>query len=316
MHYRLNYAMLYQASAALLFIAALMGIAIYLDSGRALAGEIKFLTYNVWGPGWNKERGDKVIEVIEGQQADVIGLQEILYSDRDDMGDRISGAIPGISGGFPDVRVDIEASLSGSYDIYFRDTFDPILIRKTAGLRLISQGSTQLYECRVPSQLNWLKLEEKDSGKEFIFYNSHYCPAGMEFGPDELDAEKRNQWHGSQTVELMAAHQSENVIQILAGDLNAGKASNTINYLIAGQALPVSNEVSPISLVDSWAIAPGNEGDKPSTHVPQAEGQTVLRSIDWIIASPSVEVITAGVVQSDLTAVASDHYPVSALIQF
>ena len=105
------------------------------------AGPVKFMSYNVL-EGWDRARGDRLVAVIEDQAPDVLGLQEIVGGDIDYLYGR----------------------LAEEFSIHFADTLDPMLVRKDSGLRLIEQGTSELFRCFVDRQVNWIRLEETESG--------------------------------------------------------------------------------------------------------------------------------------------------------
>jgi len=278
------------------------------------AVDIKFMSYNVHQRAWSEVFRGRVVEVIRQQNPDVLALQEVSYKNK-----------PGFDIDVADVRPDLEADLSDQYDFYGRESFDPILVRKAAGLRYIDDGFLVLQACRFPRQVNWVQLEEIKSGKSFIIYNTHLCPRPAPFPETELTGEQRNQLHANQIAELMAGNSEPETLRIFTGDLNASATSATIAYLIDGTALPVNGAVNPLKLSDTWRLA-GNTGDKPATNnpdLPEAGDPNIQRptppppmSIDWIITEPSAKISAAEVIRNSLTITASDHFPVSAVFTF
>ena len=148
----------------------------------------------------------------------------------------------------------------------------------------------------------------------------------MPFPHGSLSAYARNQLEAREIVELMAAHAAPGLLQIFAGDLNAVPESNTIQYLLHGVALPVTDEVSPLSLRDTWVSAPGNSGAKPVTTDPDLDslmprGDITFReagivplTLDWILVSEGANVEAAEVLNNAMTEGTSDHFPVTATI--
>ncbi len=276
---------------------------------------VKVLTYNVNDDGWTALRGRRLAALVDAQMPDIVTLQEV--------GIEIAeGAIEAIS-----VRSDLETNLADDYEFYFPESLDPILVRRASGFRLVESGSSELYDCRFSRAANWLRLEDGESGKELIVYNTHLCPWVMPFPDGELSAEERNQMEAQEIVALMRTHASPGVVQIVAGDFNAVPESNTIQYLLHGAALPVTGQVSPLPLRDTWASAPENSGAKPVTTDPDLDalmprGDITYReagivpfTLDWILATEAAEITEAEVLDGPETQGVSDHLPVTATIR-
>ena len=286
------------------------------DVGAADGSTIKFLTYNVHQDDWSQARARRIAAIIDDQMPDIVTLQEVGIEEA-----------AGVDGRTTSVRSDLEAQLSDDYQFYFPESLDPIVVRRDATLRMVEQGSVELYECRFPRVVNWLRLEETESGKALVIYNTHLCPWVMPFPEGELSAEERNQLEASELVSLMASHREPGLLQILAGDLNAVPESNTIRYLLHGEALPVNGNVSPLPLVDTWVSAPGNTGVKPVTTDPDLDalmprGDITYReagitpfTLDWLLAVEQAEIEAAEVLDSEMTDGASDHLPVTATLR-
>ena len=225
------------------------------------------------------------------------------------------------------MRWDLEGQLSDDYQFYFPESLDTIIVRRESTLRMVAQGSLELFECRFPRIANWLRFEETRTGKTLVIYNVHLCPWVMPYPEGELSAEERNQLEANELVELMVSHRKPGLLQILAGDLNAIPESNTIRYLLHGEALPVNGNVSPLPLVDTWVSAPGNVGVNPVTTDPDLDalmprGDITYReagitpfTLDWLLAVEHAEIEAAEVLDSEMPDGASDHLPVTATLR-
>lgn len=307
--------------AAVLFLG-LVVIAAYFapdlnaqDRDSSAEHTIKFLTYNVHQDDWTQQRAQQVAAIIDHEMPDIVTLQEVGI-------DRLN-----IEGRWTSVRSDLEAHLSDDYEFYFPESLDPILARKGSTLRWLDEGSVELFDCRFPRVVNWLRFADSVSGKELVIYNVHLCPWVMPYPEGELSAEERNQLEANELVELMESHSEPGLLQFLAGDLNAVPESNTIQYLLHDVALPVNGRVSPLPLADTWAMAPGNVGPKPVTTDPDLDslmprGDITFReagivpfTLDWIIAVEHADVEAAEVLNNDMTQGVSDHFPVTATVR-
>lgn len=236
-----NQKSLFVISAVILFMAAIIG---GIPIRIALAGHVKIMSYNVQSPGWTQERRKQVAQVINNENPEVLGLHEVT----------------------PRNGRDLQEDLAGKYYVFSGDTFSPILIRKDAPLKQLDYGKKSIMKDNMPRQVNWIKLQDEDSGKVFIYYNTHLIVTIINTLKGEYTNEQVNQIQGGEIVDLMVSHAKEGIIQILSGDMNVGASSNTIKFLLEQQPLPINGKKNPLSLSDSWKMA-GNTGEKPSSTI-------------------------------------------------
>lgn len=236
-----NQKSLFVISAVILFAAAIIG---GMPIKIALAGHVKIMSYNVQSPGWTQERRKQVAQVINNENPEVLGLHEVT----------------------PRNGRDLQEDLAGKYYVFSGDTFSPILIRKDAPLKQLDYGKKSIMKDNMPRQVNWIKLQDEDSGKVFIYYNSHLIVTIINTLKGEYTNEQVNQIQCGEIVDLMVSHAKEGVVQILSGDMNVGASSNTIEFLLEQQPLPINGKKNPLSLSDSWKMA-GNTGEKPSSTI-------------------------------------------------
>lgn len=292
--------------------------------GIAHADSVKIMSYNVLA-NWDEARGDRIAAVIADQEPDVVGLQEVVGQNVD----YLLGA------------------LGDDFSVHFGTTADPIFISKDSGLRLVELGSTELVRCAIDRQVNWVRLEEPGSGKQFIYYNTHLCFI-LQNTLDDYTNEEANQLQASRIMDVMVDHAADDLVQIIGGDLNIFASSNTTRFFLEGRPLPVNGRENPLALKDSWAAAPGNAGERPRTLAGGGRGDAQRQGqppggrggqggqgrgrgrgarlpmpdepgVDWLFVSESANVIAAEVIRNNLTSganAASDHLPISTTIQF
>ncbi len=285
------------------------------------ADSVKIMSYNVLA-NWDEARGDQIAAVIRDQEPDIVGLQEFL-------GENVDYLL---------------TTLSEDFSVYFESTSNPVFIRKDSGLRLLDQGSSSLVRCAIDRQVNWLRLEEPDSGEQFIYYNTHLCFI-LQNSLEDYTNEEANQLQASGIMDVMADHAEDGLVQIIGGDLNIFASSNSTRFFLEQRPLPVNGRENPLSLKDSWAAAPGNTGEKPRTLAGRGGGQGRGQppgggrggrgrggrgrgerlpfpdepGIDWLFVSESANVVAGEVIRNDQTLGAngaSDHLPISATIEF
>ena len=287
--------------------------------GVAQADSVKIMSYNVLA-NWDEARGDRIAAVIADQEPDIVGLQEVVGQNVDYL----------------------LSALGDDFSVHFGTTADPIFISKDSGLRLVELGSTELVRCAIDRQVNWVRLEDPGSGKQFIYYNTHLCFI-LQNTLDDYTNEEANQLQASRIMDVMVDHAEDGLVQIIGGDLNVFASSNTTRFFLERRPLPVDGRENPLALKDSWAAAPGNTGERPRTLAGGGRGggqgqppggrggQGCGRGrgarlpmpdepgIDWLFVSESANVIAAEVIRNDLTSGAngaSDHLPISTTIQF
>jgi len=275
------------------------------------AGTVKIMSYNVLA-NWDRVRGDRIVAVIKDQAPDVFGFQEVV-------------------GGNTEYLL---SELGGGFEAYFAATADPVFVRRDADLRMIENGTAELVKCLIDRQVNWVRLEDRISGEQFVYYNTHLCFI-LENTLEDYTNEEANQIQASQIIDVMVSHAEDGLVQVLGGDLNVFSSSNTTKFFLEGQPLPVNGKKNPLALKETWASAPGNAGERPITvvrdgNIDGQQGQGRRRrggmgrriempnepGIDWLFVSESANVIAAEVIQNELTVGTSDHLPISVTIAF
>ena len=302
-----HYARRKPALGALVALSVIFAPAVVLQAATA-----KIMSYNVLA-NWDDARGDRLVAVIEEQDPDVLGLQEVVGSN-----------IPYLLDG-----------LDARYEVFFADKPDPVFVRRNGSLRVIEQGSTEIYRCLIDRHVNWVRLEDTASGAELIYYNTHLCFI-LQNTLEGISNEEANQTQAGQIIDVMAPHARDGIVQVIGGDLNTFSSSNTTRFFLDAVPLPYNGKENPLALEDSWAAAPGNIGRKPSTRdgggglggMGQGMGMgpgggMAARiempdepGIDWLFVSEFANVLAAEVVRNELTMGASDHLPVTATIEF
>ena len=298
----------YPTDTLLKLAAVILPLFLGLSAG---AGTVKIMSYNVLA-NWDRVRGDRIVAVVKDQAPDVLGFQEVV-------------------GGNTEYLL---SELDGGFEAYFAATADPVFVRRDADLRMIENGTAELIKCLIDRQVNWVRLEDRISGEQFVYYNTHLCFI-LENILEEYTNEEANQIQASQIIDVMASHAEDGLVQVLGGDLNVFSSSNTTKFFLGGQPLPVNGKKNPLALKETWASAPGNAGERPITvvrdgNIDGQQGQGRRRrggmgrriempnepGIDWLFVSESANVIAAEVIQNELTIGTSDHLPISATIAF
>jgi endonuclease/exonuclease/phosphatase family metal-dependent hydrolase len=246
---------------------------------------------------WNKRTG-LVVDTIINESADVIGIQEAFRFQLDEL----NIALPiyaevgeGRQGGVNDEY----SAILYRTDRFMLDknAFGTFWLSDTPAVPSTHWGNNHQRIC------TWARLIDKATGQAFYIYNTH------------LD--HRSQLSREKSVRLII-----NIIQtrshqdpfLLMGDFNAGEDNPAIEYLL-GKTNSTDSSTPPIPMLDSYRIL------HPDTELVGTfngfKGQLDGEKIDYIFVEPDVNVIYANIVKTNINGrYASDHFPVTARIQF
>jgi len=249
---------------------------------------VRYGTANDGENSWPARRS-LLFDVIRDQNADVIGLQEALAFQIDE----IAAAVPlyGVIGVGRD-----DAARKGEYAaiLYRRDRFHVA----QSGTFWFSDTpevvASKSWGNRITRICTWARLVDRD-GRAFWVYNVH------------LDHE--SQPSRERSVALLRARIDARAFPdepvIVTGDFNAGEANPALAALTAGGAF-----------VDTFRVAHPDEkvaGTFTGFHL----GQTGGDKIDYIFVQPGVRVASAAILRTSRGGrYPSDHFPVTATVQF
>lgn len=229
---------------------------------RLMSFNIRYGTADDGENRWNN-RKDLVIERIRAFDPDLLGMQEC----RDDFqAEHIKYSLQEY--GFYGVRRE------GGSDTALE--MAPILFKRSA-FQLAQQGHFWLSETpeipgskswggTFPRTATWVQLFHQESGKEFIFLNTHF-----DYEPSAID-------RSAQLLQGWITQAAENFPVIVTGDFNADKNSSAYRQL-----------TEHASLLDVYRQVNPNGNNEETFH---GFGQTDdLSPIDWILASDRKSVV-------------------------
>jgi len=135
------------------------------------------IRYDNPGDGENAwpHRKDWVAEIIRREKADIIGLQEVLKGQLDDLTQRLPEMVAYGVG-----RDD--GKMKGEYApiLYRRDRFE-LLDKSTFWLSKTPDVSgSKDWDAALTRIASWVKLKDKQTGKVFYFINTHFDHRGAE----------------------------------------------------------------------------------------------------------------------------------------
>jgi endonuclease/exonuclease/phosphatase family metal-dependent hydrolase len=288
------------------------------------AGELGVMTFNIrYGTAddgddrWSK-RCELVFDVIRRQRPDVIGLQEALRFQLDE----IRAALPG----YAELGV-------GREDGKKKGEYSAILYREER-LRPVESGTFWFSDTpevvgsitwgnKLARVCTWARFEDRAGGGAFLFFNLHI--------------DHQSQPSRERSTELLARRIAErkptDVPVIVTGDFNAGEANPAVRYLVEGAGFRVqgsaNTETRPSDEVQAASRPAGVESPRlvdtfRALH-PEAKivgtfngfkGTTTGEKIDYILVTPGVTPLAAEILKDSRDGrYPSDHFPVVAKVR-
>lgn len=239
------------------------------------------------GDGWAHRR-EFCADVIHGQKADLIGLQEAQLQHLTYLKSRM-----------PEYD-----SYALSHAVTDFHPIDAILFLRSR-YELISAGGFWLsetphvamsrsWDTANPRLANWVHLKERSSGREFRYWNTHLDHKGQQ-------AREK----GAAMIVQASAVLPKELPQILTGDMNAGAHNLAIkNYKDGGW-------------LDTYAAIHGNEDPGLTAHGFRGPKGGGKNKIDWIFSRGPVKPLASAILRDERNGhYPSDHYFVSAEVTF
>jgi endonuclease/exonuclease/phosphatase family metal-dependent hydrolase len=262
---------------------------------------IRYAAANDGENNWDK-RKDPACDVMRRQAPDLIGLQEALRVQIDD----IRAALPE----YAEIGVGRDdGKTKGEYSaiLYRKDRFDvndsgTFWLSDTPEVAgSITWGNACTRVC------TWVRLVPKSSGKAFYMFNTHL---------DHVSQPSREKGIALIMSRLSSRKHPDPVV--LTGDFNSGENNPVVRYLKGELPLEAANNgpsKNPLPLVDAFRLL-----HKGATEVGTSHGFKGGRSgakIDYILVQPGVEVLKAEILHDSRdNRYPSDHFPITAAIRF
>jgi endonuclease/exonuclease/phosphatase family metal-dependent hydrolase len=262
---------------------------------------------NVWA-----NRRELVFKTIRDYAPDVVGLQEALRFQMDEIG----RAVPG----YREIGVGRDGGTKGEYSgVLFRaarfdvDESGTFWLSDTPEVPSRHWGNACIRIC------TWARLVEKSVEKrvekraEKSGEASHASPAGRQ-GPSAFylfntHLDHRSQPSREKAVRLIAqriAARARPDPLVLTGDMNAGERNPAMRYLLGKGKVP---------LVDSFRVLYPDEKAVGTFH--RFNGLAPGGKIDYVLVPPEAEVLEAEIVRVPHEGrFPSDHFPVTARVRF
>lgn len=270
----------------------------------ALAQQFHVASYNVRnanpaderrGNGWSR-RCSPLCNQIAYEAFDLVGLQEMLKMQLDDMLERLSPDYGCVGVGRNNGKT------SGEYA--------PILYRK-ARFDLLDSGTFWLsatpdipsvgWDAKYPRICTWIQLRDRDTGKTLFFLNTHFDHVG-----------ERARIESARMLVRWIEARADRGTFILTGDFNVDQRSPSYRELVKDGVLRDSFEAARIRMAPTGTV---NGFDV---------NRWTDRRIDHVLVTKGVEVLRYGLLTALYWAcdesgnrevrTLSDHFPVSVFL--
>jgi endonuclease/exonuclease/phosphatase family metal-dependent hydrolase len=272
------------------------------DAGASYAPVVKVVSFNLrhgaaddGDDSWSNRR-ELTLSVIQDLDADLIGMQEALFFQLEEIDAELAGyARIGVgrndaeeSGEFSAIyyrTARFDVADSGTF--WFSDTPDAI-------------GSTS-FGNTIPRICTWGHFVESDTGYGLFVYNVH------------LDHQSQASRELSTALLMQRASQRGAPDPLLVtGDFNAGE-DNLATLFMKGLET-VEEQENPLPLLDSFRVLHPDEPMVGTAH--GFDGNTEGAKIDYVFVEPGHTVLSAEILHTnDDGRYPSDHFPVTATVR-
>ncbi len=262
---------------------------------------IRYAAANDGENNWDK-RKDLACDVVRRQAPDLIGLQEALRSQIDDM----RAALPeygeiGVAREDGKTKGEYSAILyrKNRFEVDDSGTFWLSDTPEVAGS--ITWGNACTRVC------TWARFLPKSSGRPFYMFNTHLDHIS------QLSREK-----GIALIMSRASSRKHPDPIVLTGDFNSGENNAVVRYLKGERRLEVVNNgmsQNPLPLVDTFRLLHKDATEVRTAH--DFKGSRTGNKIDYIFVTPGTEVLQADILHDSRdNRYPSDHFPITAAIRW
>jgi endonuclease/exonuclease/phosphatase family metal-dependent hydrolase len=277
------------------------------DRAGAESLELHVMSFNIRygsandGENHWKNRREMVFDVIRDQDSDVIGLQEALRFQIDE----IRKALP-LYGEIGVAREDGRTDGEYSAILYRADRLGV----GEAGTFWLSDtpeiaGSSHWGNACIRI-CTWARFIENKSGKAFYIFNLHL---------DHVSQPSREKSAVLLTQRIRSRNHKDPFV--VTGDFNAGENNSVITYLKGETAVAGTTGdkmKTPIPMVDTFRVLHPDVKDVRTGHA--FEGTRKGNKIDYVLVRPAVKVLEAEILYDNVDGrYPSDHFPVTARLR-
>ena len=271
-------------------------------AGAGPASDLRLMSFNIrygtaddGADAWPR-RAAMAFDVVRRFDADVVGVQEALRFQLDELGAALP-AFGEIGVGRDDGRTAGEYSAilyrRGRFEVLEEGTFWFSDTPATPG--------SMTWGNRITRICTWARLRDRAGGARFYVYNLH------------LDHESQPSRERSALLlaERIRARSSPDPVLVM-GDFNSGEANPVYRHLTGAATLPAATPAPP--LADTYRLR--HPGDTMVGTFHAFRGTTTGDKIDHILASPEWHALDASIVRTSRAGrFPSDHFPVTAVVR-
>lgn len=264
------------------------------------ADNVKIMTFNIryglandGADHWDARR-DGVFDRIAKQGADVVGVQEALGFQMDQLGQALSG-YKAVGVGRDDGKR--AGEFCGIF--YRKDRFTVA----DSGVFWFSNSpwtkGSMHWGNLIPRICTWVRLVEKKTARAFYVYDVHF--------------DHQSQVSRQKSAELLAQRVAQREPKdpvVVLGDFNTDLDNPALLYLRR-----VGYADAPVELLDTWRRLYPNEKETGTYHA--FTGKADGGKIDHILTEPSTEVLDAQIDRTPIESgrYPSDHFPVTVVLK-
>lgn len=238
-----------------------------------------------------KYRKERVANLIQFYDVDLLGMQEALYEQVQYLEEQLSDfAWYGVG------RDD--GKLAGEFSpiFYRKEAFD-LLDKGTFWLSETPEKPSKGWDAAIVRLVTWVKLKDKNSGQDFYYFNTHFDHRGEKAREEsaKLILKKVQEIAGDLPV-------------IITGDFNSTPDSKPYETLT--QANSGLRDAMEVSQLPHYGALQSFSGFEVTPEMPGGR-------IDYVFVNEKVEVLKHGILTDARSgAYASDHLPVLAEVRF
>jgi len=277
------------------FLLAVSGWAIQTAPAQTGCSELRVMTFNIrYGTAadgedhWSKRR-DQVFELLGRHQPTVIGLQEALRFQIDE----ILAALPSYSS--IGVGRDDGKTAGEHAAILYRT--DRLMIERQANFWFSDTPEvpgSKHWGNQITRMCTWARFVDRVSGKAVYVYNLHL---------DHISQPSRERSARLLLEQIRSRDYQDPVV--VTGDFNAGESNPAVRALTS----------DTMRFMDSFRMLYADATDVGTFN--GFKGNRAGEKIDYVLVTPSIQVKEAAIVRDSREGrMPSDHFPVTAVVCF
>lgn len=269
---------------------------------RVMSFNIRFGSANDGTNAWPNRR-EFLIETILAFNPDILGTQETLASQRDDL----ARALPDYNNhaaGRDDGRD--KGEMMAIY--YRRNRFEKLAEGHFWLSTTPDTAGSKSWDSSLPRMVSWLKLKDKNQpdAPPIAFFNTHF---------DHRGAKARTE--SARLIQTRIEEIGKGCRVILTGDFNTPEASEPYKILFeSANSSEKPNQQNKLQLIDTFRFIKPVRTPDEGTYSNFKPGPNSGGRIDWIGASRDFKILDAGIDRTSKEGrTPSDHFPVFAVLR-